>query len=1548
MVKKEPKRQGLKADPKRQADDKLRGYVYQIWHSVDAWLDLTDSEVLYLEGAEDFDRVSDDTATVVQVKDTQRNITLRSQGVTDAINHYWELRNHHLDLSVKFRFLTRSKIGKEIDSPFGENQAGLELWSHCSDDETAIKEISKFLQNEENISKALDDFLQKASPQEIYEKLIEPITWETECKEASYVEKSIENRLISHGAKQGISPSDSSKVVNYLLKKALTVATQQQNRKLTQRRFLEIFEEETTQRVSNQYLQTLQMQIAMAGPVSSLLTGDSANIVIQSQSPIQTNIPPLYSDVAPRIDLVTSIQTKLLSEGLAVIQGGTGMGKTTLAKLTANAINGSWFWLNFTKRDSSQAAQFLQQLAVEISNQPSQINIVLDDLNLEPKHLRQYEEILGAVIYRTLEHGAKLLITSQHKPPNNIIRRLGISELKSVVLLVSNFTISEIEQFAQQLGCPADQVETWAKLIRLHTKGHPRLVHARLAHLQAKDWKEEKESILITPPEIIEEREEARQLLADLPENQREFLYRLSLMFTPFTREYALNIGEISESIPLSGDIFSQLVGPWIDPTRKEYYTISPLLDNAAKQVWSEDKINTLHAQIANAILKTKNLTTTEAWAVLSHSMLGQNREGLVAIVRALLTVPKDDWKKLSQEFSWLIHVKTNPPEELFPGDVLVNHLFRSLQYRIAVEIELGFAPKVLEIWDKETKPYKPHKSYILSRIMLAIQALLYYQVPLPVKQKIDYIKEIIASEDSCKEIQEVYNIFKRQLGEYMTDKFNFFSILFSLILAHRPIYSPFLDDLIDALDELQPKIRALLLANFEYDTTYFQLLIDNIWLSEANLENPNWTRCLQVYDKVIERTIVWGYPHIASTAARGKAIIQDEYLHDPYTAHRSLQDIISKVGLSSIIEEAQAAVYLHYKHYREALSIYERILPEWNPSSELDFGPLDGYRRAAICAAYLDDWEKAATFFENGAKRAQEIDGTEQYIIGLYADAGFAQSKAGNMLASIRLLALALQEFGKLPQDNTNVKYFTLKKRLGHTITWLAQQIKNDISIEEAVEPSPGCCSDPEANKKILTLPDFPTGFCWLYLSRIEYKFGLGTTIFQHAWNITDRDAYPVLKFFLLSLKTQYDFKNKTFDNLPHHMYQLAYSYASMQKHNQNGKEIGEKGVYSISISNLSNFASTENIADILVAALLVQLSKDININKTLATWRMNSLELPIKENMTVVLDLIELMLLRDKREVSTVMKAQESKEEERLVSALKIIHNIDTHPKDLFYAHTLVATVIIDKDKLWGWEEHIMINLADLFSRQWIEKIRFQTMLNTPRTTVPEIEQACNGSETGKKKIAQILLAASRAVSVKVPSYILQNFRSWIEDVAIPEPTIKFTYEDYLNTPEDKRYELLDGELVVAPAPGELHQSVSAQLGWRLVQFVSENSLGRVYQAPFDVVLSNMNVVQPDLLFVSNERSHIITSANIQGAPDLVVEILSPSTADRDRTFKLTLYAKYGVKEYWMVDTTSKDITVRLLGERGYEVVDTYGEGETLTSPTLQGFTLNIGDLF
>ena len=178
--------------------------------------------------------------------------------------------------------------------------------------------------------------------------------------------------------------------------------------------------------------------------------------------------------------------------------------------------------------------------------------------------------------------------------------------------------------------------------------------------------------------------------------------------------------------------------------------------------------------------------------------------------------------------------------------------------------------------------------------------------------------------------------------------------------------------------------------------------------------------------------------------------------------------------------------------------------------------------------------------------------------------------------------------------------------------------------------------------------------------------------------------------------------------------------------------------------------------------------------------------------------------------------------------------------------------------------------------------------------------------------------------------------------------KPGVKLTYEDYCNAPEDVRYELLDGELVVVPSPKEIHQRIQLAIGLALAFFVQNHALGRLYFAPFDVLFTDNDVAQPDLIFVSNERSHIITEDNIQGAPDLLVDVHSPSTVNRDKDFKRDLYERHGVLEYWMVDPYQKTVTVLLLGDDKYETESVYGEGQTLASPTVAGFTLDLNDTF
>ena len=179
---------------------------------------------------------------------------------------------------------------------------------------------------------------------------------------------------------------------------------------------------------------------------------------------------------------------------------------------------------------------------------------------------------------------------------------------------------------------------------------------------------------------------------------------------------------------------------------------------------------------------------------------------------------------------------------------------------------------------------------------------------------------------------------------------------------------------------------------------------------------------------------------------------------------------------------------------------------------------------------------------------------------------------------------------------------------------------------------------------------------------------------------------------------------------------------------------------------------------------------------------------------------------------------------------------------------------------------------------------------------------------------------------------------------------PNVKYTYQDYINLPEseEKRYELIDGELYMVPSPSTIHQFIQKKLLIAFDQFVAANDSGTVLGAPLDVVLSNTDVLQPDILFISNGRASIITDQNIQGAPDLVIEIISPGTADRDRTIKRARYAKFGVREYWLVDPQCKTVEVLQASQTGFDTVRVYPEGTSAASTILEGLEVAVTELF
>jgi Uma2 family endonuclease len=176
-----------------------------------------------------------------------------------------------------------------------------------------------------------------------------------------------------------------------------------------------------------------------------------------------------------------------------------------------------------------------------------------------------------------------------------------------------------------------------------------------------------------------------------------------------------------------------------------------------------------------------------------------------------------------------------------------------------------------------------------------------------------------------------------------------------------------------------------------------------------------------------------------------------------------------------------------------------------------------------------------------------------------------------------------------------------------------------------------------------------------------------------------------------------------------------------------------------------------------------------------------------------------------------------------------------------------------------------------------------------------------------------------------------------------------VRFKAGDIWDVPDDKfRYEVIDGDLFMTPAPSWKHQTALMELSLLVGAWVRAHRLGSVVQAPVGVVLDEENGVQPDLVYVSRERAHIISERGVEGSPDLVVEVLSPSTQARDRGVKLRRYAAAGVAHYWLLDLNARALEAYVMGDAGYALAGTYGPGAVFRPALFPGLEIPTDTLW
>ncbi|WP_426232344.1 hypothetical protein [Pararhizobium sp. DWP3-4] len=988
----------LANDPGREAVAPMRGYSYQILRSIETWLDLADGEELYLEGAEDLDRARHSEVTTEQVKDTKGSgtLTLRNGNAIAAISNFWQHCKRNPGSTIKFRYLTTSEVGMERGTDLSLSRPGVEAWEQIrrapnAESSLADAEIIKnFLVSHDGTTESLKDFLTSATTEQFVDRVILPFEWVTGQPNADALQQRIENKLIELGEPRKISATSSSGALADLHLHAWNNVIDPTRAPLRRGDFIRILEAAGSTTIPTSQLLDLMMQ----------LTGGSA--------PANEIAPLLQAIAKPPLAIRGQFSRPELEEkisaalrvGTVLIHGSTGMGKTILASAALKGFTGAG-WIDLRDLTAASIVAILDAATQHIIRQRSPMTIVLDDLDANGD-TRATSPALGRLMAAIREVSGFLLITSSQKLPPRLATMVILDEDR--ILAAPAFDTDEIGSFLGELGCPADDIDVWSKIVSMSTSGHPQLVNARLQALQRQDWPRPSIAEWLTPTsELVDVRAEARQIVSALPQDERELLARASLVLGRISRRRLMAVGGIAPALPEPGLTIDRLTGPWLEVTDTSDLRVSPLLRNLGVEIRGAAWSKGMHGNIAWAWLD-RSMSPADVSTILMHSILNGSAGPLFHILPSLLEAPPEVWKQIGEAAGAFAMIGVEDQyESPFPG-TLDTGVLRLLQLRMAME---GEADQLRAVVGRALREADNRRSGDLGTVffdfMFVWQLLARDDLVQPVSAAIDLG---LRFKRLAEDVRQVLTGMDEE-GRKVVDVWPDFSpiVSFSLIRSTSTIekFSEYLD-LVDGLD---PTERRYLLPGRFMELDSAIVVLNQIWLDETQSGEPDWAGLAELLERTRKIALREQILPLASAAAALLVRVIDEDLRDSTSAIATADRTLAGLGdHGTRLLAAKAKVLWRSGALPEALAVYDQIIPD------LDVLPpfrADIFREGALTAARAKLWQLAAQRFGDAVADLGEDDQIERHV-GFRFDYGLALYLAGQTNEALTAFGEAVQ----------------------------------------------------------------------------------------------------------------------------------------------------------------------------------------------------------------------------------------------------------------------------------------------------------------------------------------------------------------------------------------------------------------------------------------------------------------------------------------------------------------------------------------------------------
>ena len=1106
----------LKTDAAREAIASLRGYAYQALVTAVAWLDVPENGRLYLEVSEDYATLVEQVLSTVQVKDTKKSgsITLNSENARRAISSFVDLVINNSNVSISLHFMTTSELGQEkrlVDRPGG--LAGLEYWRRVAAGRAdvvplrTILESSKFPSQVREFSEARDDH-------ELRRDLVDRIHWECGQPQFVILREELERRLVLLGRNRFDLPApDALRLVDltvfHVLKKS--IIEDRENRFLTLADLYRLIDEYTQVSLRKADVNSL---LSIGTKIAALLGPETSDNQLISTRDVHWLIDgatlPQVEGAISRIDLELEVSTALNEFGAAVVVGSSGLGKSMISYAVAKAGNRSFYIVHFRGLDESEVCMLLDMVFVRIGELPS-CTLILEDLNdvERPRVGLSLARVTEALRrrYRTM------IVTCHRKPSISVLTNIALNP--RCVVTCGYLSENEASLLVSAYG---GEPNVWGRLAHVSGGfGHPQLTHAFVKGIAVRGWPiQEMHKILgqgFSSEDIDAVREDSRRtLLAALPQQTRNLLYRLSLAIGSFDRSIALSLGKLSPSISDAGESLDQLIGPWLEALGNGLFRVSPLVSGAGAQMLSTGDQQLIHRTMALHRLGDGKINVEEIDKILLDAISGKSEQALNTIAGFVVTANTDTLQKLAEYVMFFRFLKTE--RQIFPDDPFLSALLRLAQFNLtAAHTERSDISDIIDALFSEVSALPEGKRKQVFEYFSLISVLRILGIANHIRE---WLSLLVKLKDMIEEGHLPPEAVSALYGETDDTSSHFYSGLFTIGSGNLASVKR-LEHIIDQLDGLDSGCRKIFLTPMDESLSDYSLFVNGPWNRERNEEEFDPTDAGERYGRMAKKTWNWEIRSLSLQCTVAQAIMLDEYQQDTQGALEVIRKATNDVGEDPILRQALARIHFNGKEYPQAFEAFCMVEKQIGVHNPIDRA--FSLREAAIAAAKCGDWVRSESWFLD-ARTAAKTVGTEDMdvmAVGLGADSAVAALETGKINQALRRLATAIEALRDIDPERS-LRAAHCHRVVRHTVLWAQSRIQGtDVRVQGLpIHADAGICSNPDPLPEIRALPLGHIDIALYMLAASEASVGIVEGIAPGLADLLEGGPIPTLEFDL------------------------------------------------------------------------------------------------------------------------------------------------------------------------------------------------------------------------------------------------------------------------------------------------------------------------------------------------------------------------------------------------------------------------------------------------